>query len=79
MSADLEQDIQAILRSEQPRAEQVTALAELLTVGAIGEVTLPTTRVEVERVEAYGLVLGLDAAGNAVRVEFPNGIAEWYE
>jgi hypothetical protein len=72
----LEQEILSILRSRLPRAEQVAMLIDLFPEPdgpVVDEVWPRQTRCEVERVEAYGLTLGLDANGDACRVEFPYG------
>jgi hypothetical protein len=59
------------------RDEQVAAIVELIEgeaeVDFVWEVYPDRTRVEVEQVEAYGLTLGVDANGEACRVNFPYG------
>lgn len=57
----------------------IKAILEYFAPGTVTEVEAVGARVQVERVEAYGLRIGLDALGRAVRVEFPDGaeVTEW--
>lgn len=66
------------IRSVYPKISAVK-LGQLLDAldpfmpDGIGEVSMPDARVPVERVEAYGLEIGLDALGRASAVYFPEG------
>ncbi len=72
--SDLQESIAELLADKSLRGEaRVIALADLLDAGPVFEVWPLKTRVEVEQVEAYGLTIGLDANGDACRVEFPWG------
>lgn len=76
MSADLEQEILIILRERMSRADRVTALAELIYEfgdPVVYGVEPRRTSVQVEQVEVYGLLIGLDANGDACRIDFPYG------
>jgi len=43
----------------------------------VHEVDVVGSRVVVETVEAYGLVIGVDANGNAATITFPHGAEAW--
>jgi hypothetical protein len=70
-------DIREALVGKTKRDEQVAAMVELIEgldrVDFVWGVYPDRTRVEVERAEAYGLTFGLDANGEACRVNFPYG------
>ncbi|WP_371409767.1 hypothetical protein OG423_14275 [Micromonospora zamorensis] len=44
---------------------------------ATHEVDVVGARVPVETVEAYGLLIGVDANGNAATITFPHGAEAW--
>lgn len=43
----------------------------------VREVDVVGSRVPVETVEAYGLLVGVDANGNAATITFPHGAEAW--
>lgn len=69
--------IRDALVGKTKRDDQVAAMVAFVeaenAVDFVYEVYPDRTRVEVEHVEAYGLTLGLDANGEACRVNFPYG------
>ena len=75
MSDDRRAQILAVLRAKKPISERAAMLEQIFDEDG----TL--TRVEVcgpgrhvlREIEAYGLVIGLDAADLAVTIEFPTG------
>jgi hypothetical protein len=76
MSDDVREQVLAVLRSKQTRDRQVDALLalvrpapELLDYVHVSD----ASRAALCEIEAYGLVIGLDAADRAVTVEFPAG------
>lgn len=75
--SDLAARIREALVGKTKRDEQVAAMVELIEaereIDFVWEVYPDRTRVEVERAEAYGLTFGLDANGEACRVNFPYG------
>lgn len=75
--SDLGARIRDALVGKTKRDEQVAAMVAFVEgekeVDFVYEVYPDRTRVEVERVEAYGLTIGLDANGEACRIEFPYG------
>jgi len=75
---ELAKRVREALVGKTKRDEQVAAIVELIKDGEGGfdfvwEVYPDRTHVEVEQVEAYGLTLGIDANGEACRVNFPYG------
>lgn len=75
--AELAATVREVLVGKTKRDDQVEAIVALIEgidrVHLVREVYPDKTRVEVERVAAYGMVVGLDANGEACRVEFPYG------
>lgn len=76
MSDDVREQVLAVLRSKKTRAQQVDDLLALvrpapeqLDYVLVSGPSRPVLR----EVEAYGLVIELDAADLAVTVEFPTG------
>ena len=69
--------VREALVGKTKRDEQVKAIVALIEgldrVDFVWEVYPDRTRVEVEQVKAYGLTLGIDANGEACRVEFGYG------
>jgi hypothetical protein len=59
--------------------KHVPAILEYFAPQPVGNVEVVGARVAVERIEAYGLLIQLDALGRAVRVAFPDGaeVTEW--
>lgn len=53
--------------------KHVDAILRYFREDPVSEVEIVGARVEVERIEAYGLIVGLDANGNAVSIRFPYG------
>jgi hypothetical protein len=72
---ELREQVLAVLRGKTKRAEQADALLALLRPEPelIDYVVIPGTRPVLREIEAYGLVIELDAADLAVTVEFPAG------
>lgn len=76
MSDDAREQVLAVLRSKKTRAEQVDELLALIRPepDVIDYVVVNgPSRPVLREVEAYGLVIELDAADLAVTVEFPAG------
>lgn len=75
--SELAARIREALSGKAKRDEQVAAMVAFVeaenAVDFVYEVYPDRTRVEVERVEVYGLTLGVDANGEACRVNFPYG------
>jgi hypothetical protein len=57
----------------------IKAILENFATQPVAEVEITGARVAVERVEAFGLRIGLDVLGRAVYVHFPLGaeVTEW--
>lgn len=77
MNEGLADDIADALKGCTKRADQVAAMVKFiegcLDLEAVKTAWPHMTYVEVEHVQAYGLEIGLDANGDACRVEFPYG------
>lgn len=75
MSGDAYETVHEILeRRGMKREARVDAIIEALSVyDDVYEVAPNKTHVAVETVNAYGLVIGVDANGYASLVTFPNG------
>lgn len=70
----VEDDVRAIFKRNKLVEDKIREIVKYIESGDEIEIAWPNrTRVEVEQVEAYGLVLGVDANGEACRVEFPWG------
>ena len=75
MSDGLRAQILTVLRGKKKRSEMVDALLDIATKdGTLNRVNVygPGRHV-LREIEAYGLVIGLDAADLAVTIEFPTG------
>lgn len=59
--------------------KKIDQILDYFAPEVVAEVEIVGARVQVERVEAYGLRIGLDANGNAVTIEFPYGaeVTQW--
>lgn len=69
-----EDDIRSIFADNRTNEARIRALVEYVDGYAETWSAWPKkARVQVEQVEAYGLVLGVDANGDACRVDFPRG------
>lgn len=75
--SELAARIREALVGKTKRDDQVAAMVAFVEaedkIDFVWEVYPDRTRVEVERVEAYGLTFGIDANGEACRVNFPYG------
>ena len=74
---ELVKGVREALVGKTKRDDQVEAIVAFIEAETgfdfVYEVYPDRTRVEVEQVEAYGLTLGIDANGEACRVNFPYG------
>lgn len=74
---DLAKSVREALVGLTKRGDQVAAIVKLINslsdLEDFYEAFPHSTFVEVERVEAYGLEIGLDANGDACRIAFPYG------
>lgn len=77
MSEEIAEQVREALKGTSKRDEQVEALVALI-LGREQDTTVYAvyprrTRAEIERVNIYGLEIGVDANGYACRVGFPDG------
>lgn len=65
--------LETLLMSSRKRSEKLAEILDYFEPEKIHDVVVRNTHAAIERVEMYGLEIGVDANGYASEVHFPDG------